>query len=137
MRYLTLIIALSVLGCGQEHLGISHNPVFDEYRHLFTQITGRDAKTPIQFGDTGDATASCNGWTTGNVKHYKHILVNEAVFKMLKRPAKLAVIFHEIIHCDLEIEQHEPDRPGFHLMEATLSDVPTEEEVFKQLEAYR
>lgn len=156
----SLILVVFLLGCGSEPHPVvwmypsikevpdqvqdqflpKNNATFDPYREFFELHTGHDTNNvPIAFGKVH--TASCRPRIVFGKWHNKKIYVNKYLFlNEMTDNHRRAIIAHELVHCHLEIKQHETYDPGRFVLMApalNLSEEVTEEELIDQLSLYR
>lgn len=113
ITYVTLLCS----SCGS--FDKKSDPVFTKYKQTFEKITGHNLSgLPIIFGDSdgrfpwqADASADtigmCRTTQVGDGKwHDKYITIDREAWDAMAESSKEHIIFHEAIHCELEMEDH-------------------------------
>lgn len=98
------------------------NPGFAEYVQAYeTQYNRAIYDLPINFGYPGDDRAgACYSWAIG----YKEIIISSGSWEHLTDHQKVALIYHELAHCDMGQRHRDkllPDSCPASLMHSSLA----------------
>ena len=128
----TLILLLPLLGCGTSRLQGTAD-AFKQHTAEWNQLTNRRAKTPVFWGDvrslsgillgktTGTVVAACSSTIIKGKWHDKHVVVNtDRWMQMGDYCFELLVVTHELVHCELEVKEHDDDA-FYELEDGTLT----------------
>jgi uncharacterized protein YjaZ len=113
MKFLLLLLPLFV-SCGVEqqlsdkYLVGDHDNSFNEFIYMFEDATGHEVDVPIYFGDSNGSAALCSQRRVGGEWYLKQIIVWKAKFERRTFAQQYHVIAHELVHCQLEVEEHDP-----------------------------
>lgn len=119
MRLITLLLTLTLIGCGVDKKGTVQGPGFKvntefnyndqeltQYQTTFNYITGFDNNVNIRYQTSGE---SFSGNTVGVCFYGKNLIVLSAELRDGPEVYLKWVIYHELLHCTLGLG-HSSDR---------------------------
>jgi len=122
-------VCVVCMGCGT--FDKKSDPAFSLYKNTFERITGHNlSRLPILFGDSdgrfpwskdgsADTVGVCRTIQMQGRWHDKYITIDRYAWDNMPESAREQLIFHEVIHCELQ----EPDHTQ-HLVEYEGWEIP-------------
>ena len=113
-----MLVSLGLLMASCGTFDKQSDPVFSQYKHTFEEITGHSLSgLPIIFGDSSgrfpwskdgssNTIGMCRTIQVDGRWHDKYITIDRDIWDYMPESAREHIIFHEVIHCELEVPDH-------------------------------